>query len=51
MRNYKIYYYAEINDECVDLEESLQANNIVDAIMEFNTFGIISKRIYKIKEF
>lgn len=51
MRNYRIYYYAEINDECVDSEGDLKANNITDAIMEFNTFGIIYKRIYKIEEF
>jgi hypothetical protein len=41
MKNYKIYYYAEINYECADLEETLQADNIIDAYIEFNTFGII----------
>jgi hypothetical protein len=51
MRNYRIYYYAEINDECVDLKETLQAYSLSDAIIKFENSGIVHKRIYKTEEF
>jgi hypothetical protein len=51
MINYRIYYYAEINDECVDLKETLQAYSLSDAIIKFENSGIVHKRIYKTEEF
>lgn len=47
MRNYRIYYWEEINDECVDREVDVQAINISTALLQA-TF--VCKRIYKIEE-
>jgi hypothetical protein len=47
MRKYEIYYYAEINDECVDCIDTVEAFNILQAIIEFGKFY---KRIYKVVE-
>ena len=36
MRRYRIEYYAERNDECVDLDCVVEANTILDALQEFD---------------
>lgn len=50
MRKYKIYYYAEQRDECVDLEIILSTKNIFDALEVFKQEVSVYKRVYKIEE-
>lgn len=50
MRRYRIEYYAERNDECVDLEHIVEANDMVEAIDTFNHYVRIVKRITNISE-
>jgi hypothetical protein len=50
MRRYLIEYYAERNDECVDLEHIIEANDIVSAINEFHDKVRRVKRITAIIE-
>lgn len=50
MRKYIVYYYKEINDECVDCEKEIQANNIEMVLHLFNKEIRVYKRIWKIEE-
>lgn len=50
MRKYRIEYYAERNDECVDLEHIVEANDMVEAINIFNDVIKIVKRITAVTE-
>ena len=50
MRRYRIEYYAERNDECVDLEHIVEANDMVEAINKFNEVIRLVKRIITITE-
>lgn len=50
MRRYRIEYYAERNDECVDLEHIVEANDMVAAINVFNNEIKLIKRITTITE-
>jgi hypothetical protein len=50
MRKYIVYYYTEKNDECVDLEIEIEANNIEIALCEFRSTIKVYKRVYQIKE-
>ena len=49
MRTYRITYYKEINDECVDYETEVEAAGIYDALITFNS-NYIFKRIFKVEE-
>ena len=50
MRRYLIFYYAEMNDECTDLEIIIQADNIKEAINKFEKEVMLFKRISTITE-
>jgi len=50
MRKYLIFYYAEKNDECHDLEKIIEADNIEEAIKFFKSRVRIMKRITTITE-
>ena len=50
MRRYLVFYYAERNDECVDLEKIVEANDILAAINVFNNEVRAVKRITTITE-
>ena len=50
MRKFKVYYYREINDECQDLEEIVEARSFVEVYGVFHDLGIVYKRVYKIEE-
>jgi hypothetical protein len=50
MRKYKIIYWAERRDECVDLERVIEAPTIQDALNLFLNLDLIYKRIDSIKE-
>jgi hypothetical protein len=50
MRKYLIFYYAERNDECMDLEHIVEANDMVEAINVFNNEIKLVKRITTITE-
>jgi hypothetical protein len=50
MRRYLIFYYAERNDECFDLEHIVEAENILSAINVFNNEKELFKRITTITE-
>ena len=50
MRRYLIFYYAERNDECTDLEHIVEANDMVEAINVFNNEIKLIKRITTITE-
>lgn len=47
MRRYLIQYYAERNDECVDLETIVEADTIAEALLIFDKHY---KRITAINE-
>jgi len=47
MRRYRVYYWKEINDECVDCEKEIEAPNISIALLRID---FVCKRIYKIEE-
>lgn len=49
MRKYEIYYYAEINDECVDLICQVEAKNMIQALVDFD-YAKVYKRVYKVVE-
>lgn len=50
MRRYLIFYYAERNDECTDLEHIVEANDMISAINVFNNEIKMIKRITTITE-
>jgi len=50
MRKYLIFYYAEIRDECTDLEAIIEADNIKEAIDKFEKETMLFKRIFTITE-
>ena len=50
MRKYLIYYYAEKNDVCHDLEAIIEAESIEEAIKEFKSKIRVHKRITTITE-
>jgi hypothetical protein len=50
MRRYLICYLAEQNDECVDLETIIEADDIFYALGSFCTTHKLYKRITNIKE-
>ena len=50
MRTYIVYYYKEINDECVEQQIEIQCNNIEMALHLFKQEIRIYKRVYKIEE-
>jgi hypothetical protein len=50
MKRYLIFYYAERNDECMDLEHIVEANDMVEAINVFNNEIKLVKRITTITE-
>jgi len=50
MRKYKITYWIESRDECIDLERVIEALTIQDALNLFLNLDLIYKRIDSIKE-
>jgi hypothetical protein len=50
MRKYKITYWAERRDECIDLERVIEAPTLQDALNNFLQMNIVHKRIDSIKE-
>jgi hypothetical protein len=50
MRKYLIFYYAEKNDECHDLEEIVKADDIEEAIKFFKMRIRVRKRITTVTE-
>lgn len=50
MRKYLVYYYAEKNDECHDLEKIIEADSIEEAIKFFKSRVRIMKRITTVTE-
>ncbi len=50
MRKYLIFNYAERNDECMDLEHIVEANDMVSAINVFNNEIKLVKRVTTITE-
>ena len=50
MRNYLICYWAEINDCATDLEEIVEANNVMEAVNTFGRGKRILKRITSVSE-
>jgi hypothetical protein len=50
MRSYRVYYYKEINDECVDCEIVIEVPRIDNVISEFKEQVQLFKRITKIEE-
>ena len=50
MRKYIVYYYAEINDECVEREIEVESKNIEIGLAEFRSIVKVYKRVYKIEE-
>jgi len=49
MRKYLICYWTERNDECTDLEDLVDANNIMEALEKF-TASRVFKRIDSVSE-
>lgn len=50
MRTFRIEYFAEVNDECIDLVKKVRYPNIETAINEFKYTFKNCKRITKIEE-
>ena len=50
MRPYRVHYYKEINDECVDCEIVIEVPRIDNVISEFKEKVQLFKRITKIEE-
>lgn len=50
MKRYLVFYYVEQNDDCVDLERIVEANDILAAINVFNDETKSYKRITTITE-
>lgn len=50
MRKYRVYYYKEINDECVDCEKEIESRCFVEVFDRFVEQVRVYKRIYKIEE-
>lgn len=50
MRKYRVYYYREINDECVDCEIEIEARGFSEVFDVFSKQVRVYKRIYKIEE-
>lgn len=50
MRKYRVYYYKEINDECVDCEKEIESRHMVEVVSNFMDQVRVFKRIYKIEE-
>jgi hypothetical protein len=50
MRKFRIYYYIESNDECVDRELDIECNDIEMALHLFKKEVRVYKRVYKIEE-
>lgn len=50
MRTFRFTFYAERNDECVDLEKVIEADNIMNALLIFQQGRTLYKRIIEIKE-
>jgi len=50
MKRYLVFYYVEQNDDCVDLEKIVEANDILAAINVFNDETRSYKRITTITE-
>lgn len=49
MRRYLICYWTERNDECTDLEEFIDADNIMEALEKF-TASSVFKRVTSVSE-
>ena len=50
MRKYLVTYWAEIWDECTDVERIIEAPTFQDALKIFLQQNIVFKRIESIKE-
>jgi hypothetical protein len=50
MKKYLICYWAEINDCATDLEEIVEANNVMEAVNTFGRGKRILKRITSVSE-
>jgi hypothetical protein len=50
MKKYLICYWAERNDEATDLEEIVEATNIMEAVNTFRRGRRILKRITSVSE-
>ena len=50
MKTFKIYYYVEHNDECVDLEIEIKAENIFSVEEKFRKEVRVFKKVYRIEE-
>jgi hypothetical protein len=50
MKKYLICYWAERNDEATDLEEIVEAANIMEAVRNFTKGKRILKRITSVSE-
>lgn len=50
MRQYIVFYYAERNDECVDLEKEIEADSLEEALIIFKDTTLLYKRVTGINE-
>lgn len=50
MRTFRVEYFAEVNDECVDLVKTVQKPNIETLVKDFKHTFKNCKRITKIEE-
>lgn len=50
MREHRIHFYAERNDECIDLSVDYVSTSVIDALEQFATSGIVHKRVFKVEE-
>jgi|688.fasta_scaffold307277_2 hypothetical protein len=50
MKKYLVCYWAERNDEATDLEEIVEATNIMEAVRNFTKGKRILKRITSVSE-
>ena len=50
MRKYRVYYYTEKHDECVDCEKEIEASCFENIYSVFREQVKVFKRIYKVEE-
>ena len=50
MRKYRVHYYKEINDECVNCEIELEASSFENIYDVFKDRVRLFKRIFKVEE-
>lgn len=50
MRKFRVYYYKEVNDECVDYELDIESKHISNIYEDFQEKVRVFKRVYRIEE-